>query len=311
MNKNIRLILPVYNEQESIEIFFYKLSKILKNIKKYKFNIFFVVDKSTDRTEEIVSRIVLKNKNLCNGIFLSKRYGHQESLLAGIHNSKSFDAVIMMDVDFQHPMDCIHKLLNQYEKGFNIVNAVRTNNNFYSIVKKFLNFFYYKLVIFFGLSNLQQNSSDFRLIDQKIIEIISNEFKERSFFLRGLLSNIGFKRATVYYQVDKRHYGVSKYNLSRLFILGFDSVISFSNKPLYIIFVSGLFLFIFFFCISIYFLLLYFTIGSIPKGWTSLSLLVIFFGSIQILFLGIIGVYIAKIYYEVKKRPNYIIEKRL
>ena len=310
MNKNIRLILPVYNEQESIEIFFYKLSKILKNIKKYKFNIFFVVDKSTDRTEEIVSRIVSKNKNLCNGIFLSKRYGHQESLLAGIHNSKSFDAVIMMDVDFQHPIDCIHKLLNQYEKGFNIVNAVRTNNNFYSIVKKFLNFFYYKLVIFFGLPNLQQNSSDFRLIDQKIIEIISNEFKERSFFLRGLLSNIGFKRATVYYQVDKRHYGVSKYNLSRLFILGFDSVISFSNKPLYIIFVSGLFLFIFFFFVSIYFLLLYFTIGSIPKGWTSLSLLVIFFGSIQILFLGIIGVYIAKIYYEVKKRPNYIIEKR-
>lgn len=311
MKKNIRLILPVYNESEGIEKFFNKLSKILKSIKKYKFNIFFIVDKSTDRTEEIVSRIILKNKNLCSGIFLSKRYGHQESLLAGIHNSKSFDAIIMMDVDFQHPVECIPKLLNEYEKGFNIVNTVRTNNNFYNLIKKFFNFFYYKLIVFFGLPDLQQNSSDFRLIDKKIIKIISKEFKESSFFLRGLLSNIGFKKTSVIYNVQKREYGISKYSLSRLFILGFDSLVSYSNKPLYIIFILGLVLCIFFLLLFGYFLIDYFTIGIPVKGWTSLFLLIIFFGSVQIFFLGIVSVYVAKIYYEVKKRPNYIVEKKL
>jgi len=308
---NISIILPVYNEEDVIKNFYNSLLNEIKNITEFNFRILFVVDKSKDSTEVII-RELIKNSNQefpTKAILMSTRFGHQECLIAGIKNSLDSDAIIMMDCDFQHPISLLKDLLQKHKEGYDIVNTVRNSNIHSNIIKKLGTLIFYKIIKCITNIKLSENSADFRLINKKIANIIINNYKEKNIFLRGIVSSIGFRSVNVSYNYDKRLLGKTKYNFSKMLTFALNGIFSFSNKPLYFILYSGLVLFFFSFISIIYYILAFFLDLTLPKGWSSLIVAIFFFGSIQLIFIGILGVYIAKIFDEIKKRPSFLISE--
>jgi len=310
--KKIRIILPVYNESETIQNFYEELSSEILEIKNYQIKILFVIDKSLDQTETLITKIVQNNEN-CEAIVMSKRFGHQQCLFAGLDFSKNFDAVITMDADFQHPVKYIKLMLSEFNnEKYNIINMVRSNNKKTPFLKKIGTFFFYKIINFFDLKNLNKNAADFRIIDNKVLNTLTN-FPEKDLFLRGIFSDLGFAQKSLAYEYEKRRLGKSKYNYMSLLLLAIKGIVSFSSKPLFLIFFLGIFLMLISILLIFVYIFDYFLLGSssLPPGYTTTVLLILFFGSIQVFILGIIGIYISVIFKEVKNRPRYIIEKIL
>ena len=308
--KKIRILLPVYNEEETISEFYNKLNLAISKNNNYSFDILFVVDKSTDDTEKEIEKICDESEN-CEALLMSSRFGHQECIYAGLEYSKKYDAVIMLDCDFQHPIELINEILDKYSLGYEIVNTKRIENNQRSILKRIGTSLFYNLVKKYALPNLEKNSADFRLLSNKIVNIILENFKESQILIRGIISLIGFKSCTLEYSENKRKYGKTKYSFFKMLKFAISGIISFTSIPLYIIFFTGLLMTIISIGILIYFLIYYIFSNNIPAGWTSIATLQLIFGSINLLFLGFVGIYIGKIFDETKSRPKYLIEKKI
>ena len=308
--KKIRIILPVYNEEESILEFFNELKLNLLKIKNYNFDLLFVVDKSTDNTEKIIHEICDNNKN-AEAILMSSRYGHQECIDAGLEVSKNYDAVIMLDCDFQHPIELIDEMIKKYSLGYEIVNTKRLENSKRGFLKRLGTNLFYNFVKKFALPNLEKNSADFRLLSNKIVKIILENFREKQILIRGIISLIGFNSCTIEYQEKERRFGKTKYSFFKMVNFAINGIISFTSIPLYIIFFIGLLMTIISTSVLIYFLIYYIFSSNIPEGWTSIATIQLIFGSVNLFFLGFLGIYIAKIFDEIKSRPKYLIEKKL
>lgn len=305
--KKIRIILPVLNEQSVILKFVTELTKVLENLKKHEFSILFVVDKSQDNTENIIEDIC-KNDTRFEAIIMSTRFGHQECLYAGLRNSLNYDAIIMMDCDLQHPPEIINQMIEKFENGYEIVNTSRYGNNKRNFLKRIGTNFFYNLVKKFAIPNFEKNSSDFRLISKKVNNKIIENFNETKILLRGIISLVGFKTYNIKFYEKERIEGKSKYNLKRMIHFGIESFLSFTSYPLFILFYAGIFLSLISFAIFVYLLISYF-IDNFPDGWTTIVLLQIIFGSINLFFIGFLAIYISKIFDEVKARPKYIIDR--
>ena len=181
--KNIRIILPVYNEEETILAFYDELKLNLAKIPNCSFDTLFVVDKSTDNTINIIEKICENNNNV-EAILMSSRFGHQECIYAGLEYSKKYDAVIMLDCDFQHPIELIDQMIKKYLSGYEIVNTKRSENTQRGLFKRIGTTLFYDLVKKFALPNLEKNSADFRLLSNKIIKIILENFREKQILIR-------------------------------------------------------------------------------------------------------------------------------
>ena len=308
--KNIRIILPVYNEEETILAFYDELKLNLAKIPNCSFDTLFVVDKSTDNTINIIEQICQNNNNV-EAILMSSRFGHQECIYAGLEYSKKYDAVIMLDCDFQHPIELIDQMIKKYLSGYEIVNTKRSENTQRSLFKRIGTALFYDLVKKFALPNLEKNSADFRLLSNKIVKIILENFREKQILIRGIISLIGFNSCTLEYQENQRKYGKTKYSFFKMLNFGISGIISFTSIPLYIIFFTGFLMTIFSLMFLIYFLIYYIFSNNVPEGWTSIATLQLIFGSINLLFLGFLGIYIGKIFDETKSRPRYLIEKKI
>lgn len=306
--KKIRILLPVYNEEDSINEFHNALQNKLDKIDTYSFDILFIIDKSADNTENLITDIC-KNYSNCEALLMSSRFGHQECIYAGLDYSKKYDAVIMMDCDFQHPINLIDSMIDKYNSGYEIVNTKRIENNHRNLIKKLGTKYFYKLIKKFALPNLEENSADFRLISNKIVKVILDNYKENKILIRGVISLIGFNSCYLEYKENKRKFGRTKYGLLKMISFAVNGIISFTSLPLFIIFLIGLTLSLFSIVIVLFFILSYFIEGDIPAGWTSVATLQLIFGSINLLFLGFLGIYVGKIFDEIKKRPKYLIEK--
>lgn len=308
---NISIILPVYNEEEVIKFFYNSLLNEIKKIDGYKFKILFVVDKSKDNTEVIIRDLINNSSEEypTRAILMSTRFGHQECLIAGIKNSLDSDAIIMMDCDFQHPISLLKDLLHKYNEGYDIVNTSRNSNVHSNVIKKLGTIIFYKIIKYVTNIELNENSADFRLINKKVANIIIDDYKEKNIFLRGIVSSMGFRSVNISYNYDKRLFGKTKYNFSKMLTFALNGIFSFSNKPLYFILYSGLLLLFFSFISIIYYILAFFFNATLIKGWSSLIVAIFFFGSIQLIFIGILGVYIAKIFDEMKNRPSFLISE--
>ena len=306
--KKIRILLPVYNEEDSINEFHIALQNKLDKIDTYLFDILFIVDKSADNTENLINEICKNNSN-CDALLMSSRFGHQECIYAGLEYSKKYDAVIMMDCDFQHPINLLDSMIDKYNSGYEIVNTKRIENNQRNLIKKLGTKYFYKLIKKFALPNLEENSADFRLISNKIVKVILENYKENKILIRGVISLIGFNSCYLEYKENKRKFGRTKYGLLKMISFAINGIISFTSLPLFIIFLIGLTLSLFSITIVLFFILSYFIEGDIPAGWTSVATLQLIFGSINLLFLGFLGIYVGKIFDEIKKRPKYLIEK--
>ncbi len=275
----------------------------------YDWKILFVIDPSTDTTQEVLRSIASKDKRV-QLITLSRRFGHQMSLVAGIDNSDE-DIVIMMDSDLQHPPDLIIKMLEAYEQGCEVVYTVRNYPRDSNIFKRFGSKFFYKLMGALSDIQLTPGEADYRLISKRIVDIFKTNMRERNQFLRGLFKWVGYKRTEITYEPNARVSGTSKYTFSTMFRFAADGIISFSKKPLQFAIALGIFFASLGIIIALYVFLVSFIDGQIPAGWTTLAILVSFFGGMQLLVLGILGEYLGAIYDEVKGRPLYLIEEKI
>lgn len=307
--KKISVILPVFNEAEGIAGFHAELSGVLKKLSRnYRFEVIYVADKSTDATVEMLKKISQKESNVIV-LELSRRFGHQASIVAGL-DSCTGDAAIMMDSDLEHPPEYIPDLLKKFEEGYDIVNTVRTYSGWVSPVKKFFSGLYYKFLNFLADEKLMENSADFRLVSRKVLEVFREKIREHNQYLRGIFSWVGFKRTTVAFTSGKRLSGRGKYSLRRLLNFGLQGIVSFSKMPLRMSITLGILTMIAGACYVAYVLVYYFQSKNPLPGWTSIIALVTLFGGMQLIVLGVIGEYIAAIFDETKNRPLYIVENR-
>ena len=308
----LSILVPCYNEElvldESAKILKNKLLELIekKNVHKDSF-ILLINDGSKDKTPEIISSLHQNNNGLFKGLLLSRNFGHQNALSAGLHYvADKCDISISLDSDLQDDISVIDLFIEEYKKGNEVVYGVRSSRNKDTILKKLTAETYYKILHFLGIQ-VVYNHADYRLVSSQVLKHFKN-YSEFNIYLRGIFPLIGFKHSTVAYQRGERFAGESKYNLLKMLALAWNGISSFSSIPLKLISILSILILIFSFFVGIYALHSWWT-GNIVTGWTSLLLVISIIGGLQMLAIGVIGEYIAKIYQEVKNRPKYIVEK--
>jgi dolichol-phosphate mannosyltransferase len=308
--KTLTVICPVYNEEEIIQNFYDELSGVLSGLsERYSSKVLFVVDRCTDSTMDILKQIVKKDQTV-QVLALSSRFGHQMSLLAGIDHCNT-DAVIMMDSDLQHPPSLIPDMLEEFEKGHDIVYTIRQDSPDIGFLKRVSSKFFYRMINRFSKIPINESAADFRLISSRVVGVFQTQIRERNQFMRGLFSWVGFKSTSISFQVRSRTAGKSKYSIKRLIEFGLHGVVSFSKRPLHAAIVLGFVFALFGLLYSMIVVAQYFLGYKMPSGWATLTILILFFSGVQLIFMGIVGEYIGAIFDEVKSRPHYIVEEKI
>lgn len=303
--KLISIVVPGYNEETNIRALYNELLTALKNTGN-AFEIIFSDDGSRDKTFDVIKNIAAEDKRV-KGFSLSRNFGHQVALMAGLQHAKG-DVVIMMDADLQHPPAVIPLLIDEYQKGFDIVNTRRTDSNDVGFVKKATSKSFYKFINAMSDVYIEPSSSDFRLMSRKAVDAFL-QFEEKSRFTRGLISWMGFRQTIIEYSAIERFSGKSKYTFRKMFHFGMDGITSFSSKPLRISFYLGLIVFFIGIIYAIYAVVEYFR-GETTQGWTSMLITILMLGGFQLLSIGVVGEYIARIFNEAKARPLYFIKDK-
>lgn len=306
MKKLLTVIAPAYNEAAGIRHFYEELSAQLSAMSAYRVTMLFVVDGGTDSTFDILKDIAEKDSAV-RVLRFSRNFGHQNALLAGIDHAEG-DAIIMMDSDMQHPISLIPKLLSEYEKGYDVVYTVRENGGKVGFFKKTLSGVFYSVINIISDVPIQRNAADFRLISRRVAELMRTRIRERGMFLRGIISWVGFRQMPVHFVVEDRYAGSSKYTFGMNLGFALSGIVAFSRKPLRAATLIGMVIAVVGLAFAGFTVADYFMGGSYIQGWTTIVVLLVVFGGIQLFFLGVIGEYIGAIFDEVKARPQYIIE---
>ena len=307
---DLSIVVPCYNEEAVLPETIQQLTELLQHlIDKGKITsdscVYYVDDGSRDRTWDLIETFA-KTNPFVRGIKLSRNRGHQNALLAGLLTVKG-EAVISVDADLQDDLSAIEEMLDDYAAGHDIVYGVRSSRKTDTFFKSFTATAYYRLLGIMGVE-IVYNHADYRLMSRRAIEALK-EFGEVNLFLRGIIPQLGFSHSIVYYERAERFAGESKYPLKKMLALAWQGITSFSNVPLQFITHLGLLVSLISFAVTIWAIWVkLFTEVAIP-GWASTVLPIYFLGGIQLLCLGIIGEYLAKIYTETKRRPRYVIEK--
>jgi dolichol-phosphate mannosyltransferase len=305
-NPEVSIVIPVYNEENNLAELYKQLKFVLETKLKVTYEIIFVDDGSKDSSWNIIVDLYSQNNNV-KGIKLSRNFGHQQALKAGLDYSIG-KAVISMDSDLQHPPEIIEKFYEEWKKGYDIVCATRKDTEGISLLKKVSSRFFYTVMNFLSDTKIEEGSSDFRLLDRKVVDEVK-KFSETHLFLRGIISWIGYKSTAVEYLASQRYSGKSKYTIKKMVHFALDGIMSFSIRPLRLAMACGFFISIFSFLYILYALISKFVLKTTLAGWTSILISVLFLGGIQLLSIGILGEYLGKLFIESKKRRNYIIEK--
>ena len=304
MKQKISFVIPVYNEEANIPILYRELTTALAEV-PYSVEFIFVDDGSTDESLILIKQLAKSDSRLFY-VELSRNFGHQYALKAGLDLS-SGDAVITMDCDMQHPPEIIIELLSKWNEGFDVVYTRRSDDENMSWFKRTSSVMFYQLLNWLSELKLEKGTADFRLVSRNVLNAFRS-IKESELFLRGLVKWAGFRQIAVDYKPSQRYAGESKYSFKKMLSFAFRGITSFSVKPLKLVAFVGLFMFIISLILIPYALISYF-LGQTVSGWTSLIISIIFFGSLQLLMLGIIGLYLSKIAIQSKQRPLYFIRE--
>lgn len=302
--KTVAIVVPVYNEEDNIEHFTKAVSDVMSDL-PYDYELFFIDDGSVDKSRKILRRLEEENSHV-SAIFLARNYGHQLALTCGLDNADA-DAVITMDGDMQHPPELIPKLLDLWESGFDVVQTIRETTEGVSFFKKMTSKYYYKLLNLISDVPIQPGGSDFRLMDKKVV-CAFREFREHARFIRGMIGAMGFRQTKLSFVAPPRFAGVSKFSLKKMAHFALDGILAYSRVPLRWAFYAGLFSGL---CSIILLIHVFYETyqGNAVAGWATITACILFFGGIQMVFLGIIGEYVGRIFEETKGRPLYLIEK--
>lgn len=312
MKPILYIVIPCYNEENVLPITapMFK-NKLVELINKFglseKSKILFVNDGSIDTTWQIISSLCEKENFYC-GISLSKNYGHQNALLAGLMEAKDkCDVTISIDCDGQDDLNAMNDMIKEYLCGCEIVYGVRSDRNTDTVFKRTTAQTFYKFINLMGAKTVY-NHADYRLISSKALNELS-KFSEVNIYLRGMVPMVGFKSTSVYYKRGNRLAGKGHYPLKKMVSLALDGITSLSIKPIRLITILGFIIVIISF-IGVIWSVITKILGKSVAGWSSIVSIICMLGGIQILSIGVIGEYIGKIYLETKKRPRYIIEEK-
>ncbi|MCJ7936037.1 MAG: glycosyltransferase family 2 protein [Chryseobacterium sp.] len=306
--KKISIVIPAHNEDGNVALVHERIRDVFSGLENYHYEVIFVNDGSRDNTQQRLEELSQQFEEV-KYIEFSRNFGHQPAVKAGMDNANG-NAVISMDGDLQHPPELIPEMIRKWEEGYDIVFTIRTYPKEISFFKRKTSDFFYKILS--GLSDVnltKGGGSDFRLMDANAVEVMRT-FNEDDLFLRGLTSWMGFRQVGIDFKADARLSGKSSYNFKKMLTFAFTGITAFSVKPLYLAAYLG-FLFS---AISIVGYGAYVIHSFIAKteisGWASLIMTIVFFGGLQLIIMGIMGIYLGKIFKQVKDRPNYIIKNK-
>ena len=302
--KILSIVSPVYNEAENLGEFYSRVINATDNL-NLEIEIIYINDGSQDSTIDIIT----KQRQIDNRITiidLSRNFGKEIALTAGLDYS-SGDAVIVIDTDLQDPPELIPKLVEKWREGYDVVNAKRIKRKGESLLKKVMSYIYYRLLFYLSDINVPKDTGDFRLLNKNALDALL-KLREKHRYMKGLFVWVGFKQKEIEYEREARFKGKTKWGFFSLFNLAFDGLTSFSIMPLRLASTIGFLsaLIGFFYGAVIVFKTLFF--HEPVAGFTSLVVLVTFFGGIQLLSIGIIGEYIGRIFNETKNRPLYVVK---
>ena len=306
----LAMVIPCYNEEEVLPTTKKELSALLDRLKAKglvdeKSFICFVDDGSKDRTWQMIEEFA--KEPYIKGLKLSRNCGHQNALLAGLFYAESLsDAAISMDADLQDDISVVEQMCQKFQEGYEIVYGVRKRRDTDTAFKRITAEGFYKVMRLMGV-DIIENHADFRLMSKRALGWLK-EFEEVNLFLRGIIPLLGLKSDIVYYDRKERFAGESKYPLKKMLSFAWDGITSFSVAPLRFITFLGIGVLVVSLFLSIWALGAKLS-GSAVSGWTSMMLIVLFLGGVQMLSIGIIGEYIGKIYKETKRRPRFFVEK--
>ncbi len=303
----LSVVIPVFNEEAAIRITHERLSGVLESLIEKRliddYEIIFVDDGSQDNSFSVLTSLSDKSRRL-KLLSFSRNFGHQSALIAGIIHSRG-DAVVSLDADLQDPPELIETMVEKYREGNDIVYAVRKTRQKDTAFKRITARSFYRVMRALGV-DLVYDHADYRLISRRVVDAF-RMIKEVNLFLRGIFPYLGFPSVNVYYERQERHAGTTKYPLRKMISFAWQGITSFSNVPLRIASFSGLFISLMSVCLILWALYEKYNGRTIP-GWTSTVIPIFFIGGLNILFLGLIGEYVGKMYLEVKRRPLYIIK---
>lgn len=300
----LSIVSPVHNEELCLEEF---ISEVIKYIPHQDFEIILVDDGSQDNSYQVIQKICSQNPRV-KGLILSRNFGHQIALDAGLRRSTG-ENIIMLDSDLQHPPSLIPLLLEKRSEGFHIVNTVRVKTEDASLFKRVSSKIFYILINYLSDTKITPGAADFRLMSRASLNELL-KMPETDRFTRGMVNWLGFNSTYINYSARSRYAGASSYSIWKMVYFALTCVTSFSSKPLRISFVLGLITIGILFLYLAYCLVDFFYHGVV-RGWSSLYFTMTFLGSVQLISIGILGEYIARIYKEVKNRPSYIVQEEV
>ena len=303
----VSVVVPVFNEEESIDRFYDRTSAVLAALDGLSWEIVFVEDGSTDGSFARLSELALRDEHI-RVLKFSRNFGHQIAITAGIDEADG-DCVVVIDSDLQDPPEVIPAMVEQWRNGFDVVYGVRSEREGETAMKLMTASLFYRVLG--RLTNVQipANVGDFRLMSRRVVEQLKL-LREKDRFVRGLVSWVGFRQTGVTYHRQAREAGVTKYPLGKMMKFAFDGITSFSTAPLKVATWTGYLAAL----AAVLYLLSVFVqraMGITVEGWATIMVAMLFLGSVQLICLGILGEYLGRIFTEVKPRPMYVIEERL
>ena len=305
MKKTISIVVPVCNEEANVPILIREINAVFQQLPEYYYSFVFIDDGSTDNTLTVLKELAAGQNNLFF-VSLSRNFGHQNALKAGLDLANG-DAVIMMDADLQHPPALIPALVKEWQNGFDVVYTIRKDHSELPLMKRKTSNLFYNLINNLSDIELEQGTADFRLMDKKVI-LAFRTFQESDLFMRGLVKWIGFSQKGIEYDPSVRSHGESKYTLKKMIRFALQGITSFSTRPLY----TATYLGLAFACLSLLFIpyVIYsYYFGHVISGWASIIATISFFGGLQLMILGVLGLYLGKLFIQSKQRPHYLVKE--
>ncbi|WP_323640407.1 glycosyltransferase family 2 protein [Pectobacterium polonicum] len=302
----ISLVVPVFNEEDTIPIF-YKTVREFEELKKYDVEMIFVNDGSKDSTEYIINTLSLSDP-LVISLSFTRNFGKESALFAGLEHATG-DAIIPIDVDLQDPIEIIPLMIEKWKSGSDVVLAKRSDRSIDGYFKRRTAELFYKLQNKISTPQIEENVGDFRLMSKEIVENIK-EMPERNLFMKGVLSWVGGKTEIVEYFRAERVAGKTKFNGWKLWNLALEGITSFSTLPLRIWTYIGSVIALLSFTYGIWMIIDTIIRGNPVPGYPSLLVSILFFGGVQLIGIGVLGEYIGRVYIETKRRPRYFLRKK-
>lgn len=307
--KCIDVLCPVFREEEALLGFHERLRAALVPLReRFGFRFLYVMDPFPDSTERVLRDLASRDMEV-EVLVMSRRFGHQSALLAGIDSSKA-DALIMLDSDGQHPPELIPVLVERWEAGAQIVQTLRKDGDETGWLKRTTSAWFYRILSRIGSIELKGGAADYRLLDRSVVQVIREDFAERNIFLRGIIAWVGYNTAFVEFDPMKRMSGASNYRTSILVNFAIQGISSFSKFPLRLCTVTGMIVAVLSVLAAFIMVVDYYAGTQVVPGWATLLAFVAFFGGVQLFFMGVFGEYLGQVFDEVKGRPRYLVMRR-